>query len=313
MQSSAQAFSEDRESAICKAPKSEWLTTKVLCKQMLNLLKSPELQSTSKTWINVPFNEGRRREINQSREKLISLVSSLFSHLHFSTGWMVASSQISSLEQQKKHHQVDARVARGGKWSPPPLNLLLLVSSFGMSLNPLVLMHVIWKQKLFDSTSWESISLINFVLFKSYEGRGWHVGMWQNIRFSSDLSISCNRGRRKTITEFYEENPYFPIFLAILHYARTALVRNFSDILVHFSSVLQNWSYFQNFSDRKWMQFFTRTKIVKYSVSDFSLNKGKDKWAIKTSSAIKGDIVKAYNDDGLTRLPMDILDAVMPK
>ena len=62
------------------------------------------------------------------------------------------------------------------------------------------------------------------------------------------------------------------------------------------------------------MQFFTRTKIVvKYSVSDFSLNKGKDKWAIKTSSAIKGDIVKAYNDDGLTRLPMDILDAVMPK
>ena len=62
------------------------------------------------------------------------------------------------------------------------------------------------------------------------------------------------------------------------------------------------------------MQFFTRTKIVvKYSVSDFSLNKGKDKWAIKTSSAIKGDIVKAYNDDGLTRLPMDILDAVMLK
>ena len=48
-------------------------------------------------------------------------------------------------------------------------------------------------------------------------------------------------------------------------------------------------------------------------MSDFSLNKGKDKWAIKTSSAIKGDIVKAYNDDGLTRLPMDILDAVMPK
>ena len=80
--------------------------------------------------------------INQE-EKLISLVSSLFSHLHFSTGWILASSQISSLEQQKKHHQVDARVARGGKWSPPPLNLLLLVSSFGMSLNPLVLMHVI--------------------------------------------------------------------------------------------------------------------------------------------------------------------------
>ena len=42
---------------------------------------------------------------------------------------------------------------------------------------------------------------------------------------------------------------------------------------------------------------------MKYSVSDFSLNKGEDKWAIKASSAIKRDIVKAYNDDGLTRLP----------
>ena len=64
--------------------------------------------------------------INQEK-KLISLVSSLFSHLHFSTGWMVASSQISSLEQQKKHHQVDARVARveGGNGVLRPL-----ISSF---------------------------------------------------------------------------------------------------------------------------------------------------------------------------------------
>ena len=156
--------------------------------------------------------------INQEK-KLISLVSSLFSHLHFSTGWMVASSQISSLEQQKKHHQVDARVARGGKWSPPPLNLLLLVSSFGMSLNPLVLMHVIWKQKLFDSTFGESISLINFVLFKSYEGRGWHVGMWQNIRFSSDLSISCNKGEKKNNNRIlWRKSPTFLSFI-LSHFA----------------------------------------------------------------------------------------------
>ena len=186
---------------------------------MLNLLKSPELQSTSKTWINVPFNEGRRRENNQSRVEanfagFLLVFSSAFFH------WMdVASSQISSLEQQKKHHQVDARVARGGKWSPPPLNLLLLVSSFGMSLNPLVLMHVIWKQKLFDSTFGESISLINFVLFKSYEGRGWHVGMWQNIRFSSDLSISCNiQGRGEKQHNFMKKIPYFLSFI-LSHFA----------------------------------------------------------------------------------------------
>ena len=80
--------------------------------------------------------------INQEK-KLISLVSSLFSHLHFSTRWILASSQISSLEQQKSITKLMQEFARGGKWTPPPLNLLLLVSSFGMSLNPLVLMHVI--------------------------------------------------------------------------------------------------------------------------------------------------------------------------
>ena len=65
-----------------------------------------------------PFDPDREEKLINQEKKLISLASSLFSHLHVSSA-LDASSQISSLEQQKKHHPVDARVASSSLYSHP--------------------------------------------------------------------------------------------------------------------------------------------------------------------------------------------------